>query len=194
MYQKYFKRMIDLIITVPAFIILFPAMLFIGILVKIKLGSPVIFTQKRVGYREKIFTIYKFRSMTEERDGQGNLLPNEQRLTPFGRTLRSLSLDELPQLFNILKGDLSMIGPRALPSEYLPKYTDEQRKRHNVMPGLVGLAALHGRNAQSWDSKFHYDLEYVERISLGLDIKIFWGAIFVVLRREGIDGTGVSPF
>lgn len=194
MYQKYVKRILDLAISIPAIVILSPLMLTLAVLVKMKMGSPVIFSQRRAGYHEKVFTIYKFRTMTDELDENGKLLPDERRLTKFGKVLRASSLDELPQLFNILRGDLSIIGPRALPESYLPEYTAEQRRRHDAMPGLVGLAALHGRNAQSWDSKFYYDLKYVDHINFVLDVKIFFGAILVVIKREGINGNGVKPF
>lgn len=177
-------------ISVPALIILSPLLLITALLVRIKLGSPVLFIQKRPGYKEKIFKMYKFRTMTDEKDQEGNLLPDEIRLTKFGKFLRKSSLDELPELINIIKGDMSIIGPRALLVQYLAYYSKEQHRRHDVLPGLVGLAALHGRNNQSWNDKFKYDLQYVDNISFGLDCKIFFGAIKVVLKQEGVSLEG----
>lgn len=180
-----------------ALIILSPILLIITILVRLKLGSPVIFKQKRPGIKEKIFTVYKFRTMTDEKDTYGELLPDDIRLTKFGKFLRSTSLDELPQLINILKGDISIIGPRPLLVSYLPLYSQEQRRRHNVRPGLVGLAGVRGRNAQSWDDKFKSDIEYVDHISFGLDCKIFITALYIVFKRQGINQEGaatVTPF
>src|SRR5690554_5967289 len=165
MYQKYFKRPLDFIMALLGLIILSPLLLVIAILVRIKLGSPVIFKQPRPGLNEKIFTLYKFRTMTDERDENGELLPDEQRLTPFGKWLRSSSLDELPELWNILKGDMSFVGPRPLAVEYLPYYTEIERIRHTVRPGLTGLAQINGRNAVSWEERFRYDVNYVETIT-----------------------------
>jgi len=173
MYRKYFKRPLDFILSLIAIIVLSPVFIIIAILVRIKLGSPVIFKQDRPGLNEKIFTMYKFRTMTDERDENGELLPDSKRLTKFGRMLRSTSLDELPELFNILKGDMSFVGPRPLLVEYLPLYNEQQRRRHEVRPGLTGYAQVNGRNAISWEEKFKYDLEYVEKISFLLDLKIF---------------------
>lgn len=192
MYQKYIKRAFDFILSLCALIVLSPVLLITAILVKIKLGSPVIFAQERPGYKEKIFKMYKFRTMTDERDENGELLPDEKRLTKFGEFLRKTSIDELPELINILKGDMSIIGPRALLVKYLPYYTEEQHRRHDVVPGLVGLAALHGRNNQSWDDKFKWDIEYVDHISLLLDLKILFGAVAVVLKREGVNREGCA--
>lgn len=189
-YRKYVKRALDLICATLALIVLSPVLLVTAVLVRIKLGSPVIFAQERPGYKEKIFRMYKFRTMTNEKDESGKLLPDEKRLTSFGKFLRKCSLDELPELINIVKGDMSIIGPRALLVSYLPYYTPEQHRRHDVVPGLVGLAALHGRNNQSWDDKFKYDIEYVDNISFRLDLKILFGAVGVVLKREGVNLEG----
>ncbi len=191
-YRKYVKRIFDLIFAILALIILSPILLVTAILVHVKLGSPVIFAQERPGYKEKIFRMYKFRTMTNEKDEKGKLLPDEKRLTSFGRFLRKTSLDELPELVNIVKGDMSIIGPRALLVSYLPYYTPEQRRRHDVVPGLVGLAALHGRNNQSWDDKFKYDIKYVDNISFRLDCKILFGAVGVVFKREGVNLEGYA--
>ena len=192
LYRRYVKRALDLIISIFALVALSPVLLVTAILVRIKLGSPVIFAQNRPGYKEKIFQMYKFRTMTDEEDENGNLLPDEKRLTSFGSFLRRISLDELPELINIVKGDMSIIGPRALLVSYLPYYTPEQHRRHDVVPGLVGLAALHGRNNQSWDDKFKYDIEYVDNISFKLDLKILFGAVGVVMKREGVNMEGYA--
>ncbi len=158
----------------------------LAILVRQKLGSPVLFTQERPGKDEKIFKLYKFRSMTDAKDENGNLLPDEDRLPAFGKKLRSTSLDELPELFNILKGDMSIIGPRPLLVRYLPRYSEFQKHRHDVRPGLTGLAQTHGRNAITWEKKFEYDVEYVNNLSFALDVKIFFETVRAVLKREGI--------
>ena len=186
-YRKYGKRIFDLCLTVPAFIVLSPVMGATAVLVAVKLGRPVLFTQKRPGYHEKIFRMYKFRSMTDERDKDGNLLPDEVRLTPFGEKLRSTSLDELPELLNILKGDMSLVGPRPLLVQYLPLYNKRQHRRHDVRPGITGLAQINGRNSISWEEKFEYDVQYVENISFKGDIKILFDTVFKVLKREGIN-------
>ena len=186
MYAKYFKRILDFLLSLIAIIILSPVFLIIAILVRVKLGSPVIFKQKRPGKNEKIFTLYKFRTMTDEKDEDGNLLPDEKRLTKFGKTLRSTSLDELPELFNILKGDMSIIGPRPLLVEYLPLYNEEQKHRHDVRPGLTGLAQVSGRNSISWEEKFDDDIRYIKNITFINDIKIFFNTIIKVFKREGI--------
>lgn len=188
-YGRYFKRLLDFILSLIALVVLSPVFLIIALLVRIKLGSPVLFKQERPGLNEKIFTIYKFRTMTDERDENGELLPNHLRLTKFGRALRSSSLDELPELFNILKGDMSFIGPRPLLIEYLPLYNEQQRRRHAVRPGLTGLAQVNGRNAITWEEKFHYDLEYVDNLSFLLDLKILVKTIVKVLKREGINSS-----
>ena len=186
MYRKYIKRLLDICISLCGIIVLSPVYLVLFILVRAKLGSPVIFKQDRPGKDEKIFHLYKFRSMTDEKDENGNLLPDEVRLTPFGKKLRSTSLDELPELWNILKGDMSLIGPRPLLVRYLPRYNEFQRHRHDVRPGLTGLAQINGRNAITWEKKFEYDVEYVKNLSFALDVRIFAGTVRAVLKREGI--------
>lgn len=192
MYKKVFKRLCDIAISAITLFILAPVLLAVAVIVRIKLGAPVIFSQERPGMidkntgKEKIFKLYKFRSMTNETDANGVLLPKEQRLTPFGKKLRSTSLDELPELFNILKGDMSLIGPRPLLVKYLPLYNEKQRKRHLVRPGLTGYAQANGRNSISWDEKFEMDVKYVENISFGLDMKIIFKTIITVLKRDGI--------
>lgn len=186
MYRKFIKRLLDIFISLAGIIVLSPVLLILWILVRIKLGSPALFTQQRPGKDEKIFKLYKFRSMTDERDEEGNLLPDEVRLTSFGKKLRSTSLDELPELFNILKGDMSVIGPRPLLIKYLPLYNKTQKHRHDVRPGLTGLAQISGRNAITWEKKFEYDVEYVNNLSFSLDAEIFFGTILSVLKREGI--------
>lgn len=191
-YEKYIKRLLDILLSFMALVILSPVMLITAILVRIKLGSPVIFCQERPGKidnktgKEKIFKLYKFRSMTDERDGRGELLPDSVRLTGFGKKLRSTSLDELPELFNILKGDMSVVGPRPLLVKYLPLYSEQQRHRHDVRPGVTGLAQVNGRNAISWEERFAWDVKYVNSISFLLDVKIVCKTIFVVLKRSGI--------
>lgn len=185
-YQKYIKRLIDIVLSLFAIIILSPLLLILYFLVKIKLGSPVIFTQKRPGKDENIFKLYKFRSMTDKKDGSGKLLPDDQRLTSFGRKLRSTSLDELPELFNILKGDMSIVGPRPLLVDYLELYNEKQRHRHDVRPGLTGLAQANGRNALGWEEKFELDVDYVNNISFISDIRIILDTIKVVFKRDGI--------
>lgn len=186
-YQKYGKRIFDLCLTIPLFIVLSPVMGITAILVAVKLGRPVLFTQERPGYHEKIFRMYKFRSMTDERDETGELLPDEARLTKFGERLRSTSLDELPELLNILKGDMSLVGPRPLLVQYLPLYNRQQRRRHDVKPGITGLAQINGRNSISWEEKFAFDVQYVERISWKEDIRILFETIFKVFKEEGIN-------
>lgn len=186
MYQRFFKRFFDVILSLCALVVLSPVLLVTAVLVRVKLGSPVIFHQDRPGKNENIFRLYKFRSMTDQRDEEGNLLPDEVRLTKFGRVLRSTSLDELPELWNILKGDMSIVGPRPLLPKYLPRYSEEQRRRHEVRPGLTGLAQVNGRNAISWEERFAYDVEYVERVSFLVDVKILFLTVAVVFRRSGI--------
>lgn len=186
MYAKYIKRPLDFILSLIAIIILSPLLLIVAILVRIKLGKPVIFKQQRPGKNEKIFTLYKFRTMTDKKDENGNLLPDEQRLTKFGKALRSTSLDELPELINILKGDMAIVGPRPLLVEYLPLYNEKQKLRHDVRPGLTGLAQISGRNAITWEEKFKDDLEYVNNITFIQDAKIILKTITKVFKREGI--------
>jgi len=191
MYQKYFKRPLDFIMALVGLIILSPLLLVIAILVRIKLGSPVIFKQPRPGLNEEIFTLYKFRTMTDERDENGELLPDEVRLTSFGKFLRSTSLDELPELWNILKGDMSFVGPRPLSVKYLPYYTEEERRRHKVRPGLTGLAQINGRNTAIWEKRFAFDVQYVDNVSFFADLRILAETVGLVLRREDI-GQGVD--
>lgn len=185
MYRNGVKRFLDFMLSLMGIIVLSPILLILWILVRVKLGSPVLFHQERPGRNEKIFKLYKFRSMTDERDEQGNLLPDEVRLTKFGKVLRSTSLDELPELFNILKGDMSLIGPRPLLVRYLHYYTDEERHRHDVRPGLTGLAQVNGRNALGWEDRFRYDLYYVEHLSFLMDLKIIGMTAGKVLKRSG---------
>lgn len=166
MYKLFVKRVLDFVLSLIAIIVLSPVYLIVAILVRTKLGSPIIFTQERPGKGEKIFKMYKFRSMTDERDKNGKILPDDVRLTKFGKLLRSTSLDELPELFNILKGDMSIVGPRPLMARYLPYYKERERKRHTVRPGLTGYAQVKGRNSLTWDERFEYDVEYVEKVSL----------------------------
>lgn len=187
MYKKYIKRIIDIILSLLALIILSPLIIIIGISVRIKIGKPIIFKQKRPGKNEKIFILYKFRTMTEEKDEYGNLLPDEKRLTKFGKFLRSTSLDELPELFNILKGDMSIVGPRPLLVEYLPLYNEKQKHRHDVRPGLTGLAQINGRNSITWNKKFKEDIEYVNNITFMLDAKIVFKTVAKVIKKEGIN-------
>lgn len=186
MYAKYFKRILDFLLSLIALIVLSPILIIIAILVRVKLGSPVIFKQQRPGKNEKIFTLYKFRSMTDKRDANGNLLPDSERLTKFGKALRSTSLDELPELFNILKGDMAIVGPRPLAIQYLPYYTEKERHRHDVRPGLTGLAQINGRNCLEWEKRFEFDTEYVRNITFMGDLKIIFKTILKVFKHEDI--------
>lgn len=186
-YRKYGKRILDLCLTVPACIVLSPVMAVTALLVAVKLGRPVLFTQNRPGFQGEIFRMYKFRSMTDARNKDGKLLPDEERLTPFGEKLRSTSLDELPELLNILKGDMSLVGPRPLLVQYLPLYNQRQSRRHEVKPGITGLAQINGRNSISWEEKFEYDVQYVENLSFAEDIRILFETVAKVVRREGIN-------
>ncbi len=192
LYRRYIKRCLDIILSFLGIIVLSPVMLVTAFFVHIKLGDPVIFKQKRPGKYEKIIEMFKFRSMTDERDAKGKLLPDEVRLTGFGKKLRATSLDELPELFNILKGDMSVVGPRPLLVEYLPRYSAEQRHRHDVRPGLTGLAQINGRNAIGWEEKFKLDLLYVKKISFSLDIKILFNTVKIVLNRKGVNSKNSS--
>lgn len=187
MYNKYIKRLLDLILAVILLIILSPIYLVVILLVRIKLGKPILFKQERPGYKEKIFKMYKFRTMTNETDQEGRLLPDLQRLTKFGRILRDSSLDELPEIINIVKGEMSFVGPRPLLVQYLPLYNAEQRKRHEVRPGLTGLAQINGRNESSWEERFELDVEYVDNISFITDLKIIINTVKVIVKKEGID-------
>ena len=185
-YEKYIKRPQDFLCALAATIVLSPVMLVTGILVRVKLGSPVLFTQDRPGKDGKVFKLYKFRTMTNERDEEGRLLPDEQRLPPFGKKLRSTSLDELPELINMLKGDMAVVGPRPLLVRYLPRYNAHQARRHEVRPGFTGLAQVHGRNAISWEEKFDWDVKYVDHITFLGDWKIIFDTVRTVIKREGI--------
>lgn len=185
-YEKYIKRPQDAILSTIAFILLSPVLLIIALLVRIKLGSPILFVQERPGLDGKLFHLYKFRTMTDKRNADGELLSDEERLTPFGQRLRSTSLDELPELINIIKGDMAIVGPRPLLAEYLPLYTERQARRHEVRPGLTGFAQVSGRNELSWEKRFEDDVRYVEHVSFLLDWKIIGKTLGVVLRHEGI--------
>ena len=185
-YERFIKRALDMILSGIAIIILSPILLIVAILVKTKLGSPVIFKQERPGLNERIFKMYKFRSMTDAKDENGELLPDEERLTSFGKKLRSTSLDELPELFNIFKGDMSIVGPRPLMVSYLPLYNEFQKHRHDVRPGLTGLAQISGRNLLSWKERFEKDISYVENISFTLHMKIIFNTVKSVIKRDGI--------
>ncbi len=192
-YCKYFKRPIDIILSLLAMIVLSPVMLVTALLVRKKLGSPVVFKQERPGLNEKVFTLFKFRTMTDEKDAKGKLLSDAVRLTGFGKLLRSTSLDELPELMNILKGDMSIIGPRPLHVRYLARYNQNQKRRHEVRPGLSGYAQIYGRNSISWAERFELDIEYVDHITFVGDVKIILITILKIFKREGItdgsDGT-----
>ena len=185
-YEAFFKRPLDILLAGSALILLSPIMGITALLVKINLGSPVLFIQQRPGKNEKIFEIYKFRTMTDKKDENGKLLPDEQRLTKFGQLLRSTSLDELPELFNILKGDMSIVGPRPLLVEYLERYSDKQKHRHDVRPGLTGYAQVHGRNTVNWNDRFAMDVKYASKITFLDDVKIIVDTLKTVFKREGI--------
>jgi undecaprenyl phosphate N,N'-diacetylbacillosamine 1-phosphate transferase len=185
-YEKYIKRPQDFICGTCGFILLSPVMLITAILVRIKLGSPIIFKQERPGLDGKVFKLYKFRTMTDQKDENGNLLPDEVRLTKFGKMLRSTSLDELPELINIIKGDMAVVGPRPLLVSYLPLYNEHQARRHEVRPGFTGYAQVHGRNSITWEDKFDKDVYYVDRISFFMDWSIIFQTIKTVVKKEGI--------
>jgi len=185
-YSKYIKRLLDILLSFLAIIILSPILIITAILVRTKLGSPILFVQDRPGKNERIFKLYKFRTMTDQKDENGDLLPDEVRLTSFGKKLRSTSLDELPELFNILKGDMSIVGPRPLLVRYLPRYNEEQRHRHDVRPGVTGYAQAHGRNALTWDDKFKMDVWYAKNVSFRLDAEIIIATVKSVIKHEGI--------
>ncbi len=193
MYQKYFKRILDFVLSGVALIVLSPVYLVLYILVRIKLGSPVFFMQERPGLHGKIFKIYKFRTMTDERDDKGEFLPDEVRLTAFGKALRSTSLDELPEIWNIFIGDMSIVGPRPLVVCYLPYYNEFEKHRHDVKPGLTGLAQVNGRNSVQWEDKFRYDVEYTKNITFLGDANIIFRTISIVLKREGIGQGAEAP-
>jgi len=190
MYGTFGKRLLDLALTVPALILLSPVLGLLALLVRLKLGLPVLFRQHRPGLHGQPFTMLKFRTMTDDRDAQGNLLPNEDRLTPFGQFLRSTSLDELPELINVLKGEMSLVGPRPLLMQYLDLYTPEQMRRHEVKPGITGWAQVNGRNDISWEEKFTLDVWYVDHQSLWLDLRIIAMTAWKVLKREDISRQG----
>ena len=186
-YRLFVKRMLDIVLSLTALLILSPVLLIVAVLVRCKLGSPVLFRQERPGKDEKIFTLCKFRTMTDKKDAEGNLLPDHQRLTRFGKLLRASSLDELPELFNILKGDMSIIGPRPLLVSYLPYYTEEEKLRHSVRPGLTGLAQVSGRNFIDWDRRLEKDVEYVRHLSFAMDLKVLMLTVKTVLGHgEGV--------
>jgi len=195
-YNKWVKRLIDIICALLAMIVFFWLYAIVALLVRIKLGSPVVFKQQRPGRidkktgKERIFYLYKFRSMSNEKDNNGDLLPDAQRLTKFGRILRAMSLDELPEAWNILKGDMSVIGPRPLAVQYLPYYNEEERKRHTVRPGLSGWAQVNGRTSASWEQRFKYDVEYVENVSFLFDVKVVFETVKKVLKRSDIVEAG----
>ena len=189
-YEVFFKRPFDAFLATGALIVLSPILLITAILVRVKLGSPVLFTQDRPGRDGKVFKLYKFRSMTDKRDADGNLLPDNQRLPAFGQKLRSTSLDELPELINMVKGDMAVVGPRPLLVKYLPRYNKHQARRHEVRPGFTGLAQVHGRNSVSWEEKFDWDVKYVDHITFKGDVKIILDTVRTVLKREGITGGG----
>lgn len=194
MYRKYFKRLLDFILSLIAIIVLSPVYLIVALLVRVKLGSPVIFCQERPGENEKIFKMYKFRTMTDEKNENGELLPDMHRLTKFGRFLRNSSLDELPELFNIFMGDMSIVGPRPLLIKYLPLYNEKQKHRHDVRPGLTGLAQVNGRNTSTWEERFDKDVLYVQNISLMDDVKIILLTLKSVIKKEGIDSESTSIY
>lgn len=186
MYKKYIKRLLDILISLVGLIFLSPIILIVAILVRIKLGSPVIFKQERPGKDGKIFKLYKFRSMSDKKDKNGKLLPDNERLTKFGRILRATSLDELPELVNILKGEMSLIGPRPLAVCYLPYYNEKEKHRHDVRPGLTGLAQINGRNTLNWEERFAYDIEYVNNITFASDLKILFKTFYKVIKKDGV--------
>ena len=190
MYEVLIKRPFDFLASLLGILILYPFLIMLAVMVRIKLGSPILFRQERAGLYGQTFTILKFRTMTNERDRQGQLLPEELRLTPFGKFLRSTSLDELPELINVLRGDMSLVGPRPLHVHYLERYTPEQARRHDVKPGITGWAQINGRNAVSWSERFELDVWYVDRLSLWLDLRILFMTVLKVIKREGISAEG----
>ena len=189
-YRSNGKRVLDLGIAISGLLLLSPLLALVAVLVRVKLGSPVLFRHQRAGFQGRPFTLYKFRSMTNQRDTEGRLLPDAQRLTPLGRFLRSSSLDELPELVNVLSGAMSVVGPRPLLIEYLDRYTREQMRRHEVLSGMTGWAQVNGRNTTTWERKFALDVHYVDHISLGFDLKILLLTVWKTLKREGINQPG----
>ena len=192
-YERFIKRPLDCLLSTLALIILSPIMLITAILVRTKLGSPILFSQERPGLHEKIFKIYKFRTMTDKRDANGNLLPDAERLTKFGKILRSTSLDELPELFNIAKGDMAIVGPRPLLTQYLPYYRPEERERHAIRPGLTGYAQIHGRNFVMWDERCALDVQYAKKITFIGDVKIILQTVIKVLKRSDVAEKRIPP-
>jgi sugar transferase EpsL len=190
MYRTFGKKILDLIVAMPGLLFILPVMVLLAILSWLNLSSPVLFRQRRPGLHGKPFSLYKFRTLTDARDESENLLPDSNRLTPFGRFLRSTSLDELPELFNVLKGDMSLVGPRPLLMQYLHRYTPEQARRHEVKPGITGWTQVNGRNALTWEEKFKLDVWYVDNLSISLDLKILVLTIWKILKREGINQPG----
>ncbi len=190
MYRRFGKRLLDATLASAALLLLLPFIGLLALLVRSRLGTPVLFRQRRPGLNGQIFTIYKFRTMTDARDEQGQLLPDAERLTPFGQFLRSSSLDELPELWNVLRGEMSLVGPRPLLIQYLPRYTPQQARRHEVRPGITGWAQVNGRNALSWEQKFSLDVWYVDHVSLWLDVKTIALTVWKIVRREGISQPG----
>ncbi len=190
LYRQHGKRILDLALAIPALVVFAPLMAALALLVRWRLGSPTLFRQVRPGLHGQPFRLVKFRSMTDARDAAGNLLPDAQRLPPFGRFLRATSLDELPELWNVVKGEMSLVGPRPLLMEYLPLYSPEQARRHEVRPGITGWAQVNGRNALSWPDKFRMDVEYVDHLSFWLDLKTIWLTVWQVVRRDGISAKG----
>lgn len=184
------KRLFDLILTIPGLLLITPILIVFAVIIRLRLGKPIFFQQKRPGYKNQLFTVYKFRTMTDTLDENGVLLPDEERLTKLGKFLRGLSIDELPELFNVLRGDMSLVGPRPLLVRYLNRYSVEQIRRHDVLPGITGWAQINGRNTITWEDKFRYDVWYVDHWSLWLDIKILAFTIWKVIRREGISQEG----
>ena len=193
-YSKYIKRLLDIVCSLLALIVLSPLFLVLMLIGAIKMKGNPFFTQERPGYKEKIFKLIKFRTMTNETDGTGKLLPDEERLNKYGKFIRSTSLDELPELINILVGDMSVVGPRPLMARYLSFYNENERKRHNVRPGLTGYAQIHGRNIVDWSDRLAFDIEYIQNISFALDIKIVFKTVLLVLKREGTDNEDMINF
>lgn len=181
------KRIFDLLLTIPGLIVISPILILVAILVRIKHGAPVVFSQTRPGYKGKLFTLYKFRSMTNKKDSKGSLLPDKDRLTRFGKFIRAASLDELPELWNVLRGEMSLVGPRPLLIQYLERYSPEQARRHDLLPGITGWAQINGRNLPNWEERFTLDVWYVDNWSVWLDIKILLKTFWKVLKREGIN-------